>query len=345
MQAIAGLTAKDILQIQEPGGLFSGRVTTLRQEYMELARRWHPDRCGILESDKVMAHINELYRQGKVLLAKGRWIANNYARFTEINGSSIEVGFRKIHDFELGKMYIGDRQVLFLIKAKHRDLWVNARKIPTMFAYANCNMKAEVEQYLPKVTASFETIDDHLGLVIAKAPDMLLLRDVLRYYHGTMPHYHVAWILSTLYNLIAYLDYARLSHNALSPDTYFIRPQAHAGALLGGWWYAVSQGARMRGVPANSFAILPPQVKAEKRGSILTDLEAIRAIGRELLGDRNGTRLMDLEGVPQPLLNWLRGAPDSDAVTDYARWQEVILVSYGMRRYRELSLTAGDVYG
>jgi len=339
------LSADEILSLTEPGELFTNDQDTIKAEYNELAKRWHPDHNGnSRESNLVMAHINMLYQKGLEMLRSGFWTGPGFIRLPGKNGSRYELGFRASHDFELGTMYIGDKIVAYLIYDTHRDLFDNARKVINGFRYASDTMRQEVSRYLPRIVSTFETKDGRLGMVIEKTPDLILLRDVLGYYKGRLPDRHVAWIQSTLHNLACYLDYAKLSHNAISLDTYFISPKFHSGALLGGWWYAVSQGNKLLGVPATTFAVMPPAVKNKKVGSILTDLEMIRLVGRELLGDRTGTRLLDMNAAPRPMIDWLRGAPSTSAVEDYSRWKQVLTASFGPPKFVEMALTADMIY-
>jgi len=339
------LSADEILNTTEPGDLFTGNTDMLKEEYSRLVKVWHPDRNGnSRESNLVMSHINMLYQKALEMLRSGTWTRPGFVRLQGTDGRRYELRFRASYDFELGTMYIGDGMVAYLISDMYRDLFANARKVIRGFRYASDTMRQEVSRYLPRIASTFETKDGRLGMVIEKTSDLILLRDVLGYYKGRIPDRHVAWIQSTLHNLTCYLDYAGLSHNAISLDTYFISPQFHSGALLGGWWYAVPQGSKLLGVPAATFAIMPPMVKNKKVGSILTDLELIRLTGRELLGDRNGTRLLDMNAAPRPMVEWLRGAPSASAVEDYSRWRQVLTASFGPPKFVEMALTADTLY-
>ena len=339
------LSADEILSTTEPGGLFTGNADMLKEEYSRLVKTWHPDRNGnSRESNLVMSHINMLYQKALEMLQAGAWAGPGFVRLPGKDGWIHEIKFRASRDFELGTVYIGDNMVVYLVSYSHRDLFNNARGVIGSFKYANDSMRKEMSRYLPNIVNVFVTEDDQLGIEVRKTSDLLLLRDVLNFYGGRIPDRHVAWILSTLYNLACYLDYTKLSHNAISLDTYFISPQYHSGALLGGWWYAVPQGSRLLGVPAATFAIMPPKVKDKKVGSTLTDLELIRLIGRELLGDRNGTRLLDMNAAPRPMVEWLRGVPTARAVDDYLNWKRVLADSFGPPKFVEMALTADMLY-
>lgn len=330
--------------MKEPGELFSGNPDTIKEEYSSLAKAHHPDKNGNTnKATEAMAKINNLYQLSLQLIKDGKWITPGVIKLSAKDNKTYEVKYNICHDFELGKMYIGNTVVLYLMNNSHKDLFDNAEKIISGFTYANSDMREEVSKYLPNILAKFETKDDMLGIVIKKTPDLLLLRDVLDYFDGKIPDRHVAWILSSLYNIACYIDYSKLSQNAISLDNYFISPKYHSGSLLGGWWYSVPQEQKMIGVPLNVYSVMPPQIKSNKKGNIQTDLEAIRLIGRELLGDKNGTRLASMD-IPKPFIDWLRGVSSTVALKDYSNWKDILCKSYGERKFIELNIDNNEFY-
>jgi hypothetical protein len=100
----------------------------------------------------------------------------------------------------------------------------------------------------------------------------------------------------------------------------------------------------MLGVPEKIYAVMPPRIIDNPVGSIITDLESIRLIGRELLGDVNGNRLSDIDDLPLQLINWLRGAASDNALEDYSHWQAVLDKSFSTRRFVEMDLDETKLY-
>lgn len=339
-----GFTAEEIMNMSKAGELFSDQLDAIKAEYSDLAKMWHPDHNkNSPKANEVMTHINMLYMQGVNSIKAGRWERPGLIKLFGRDHKTYQIKYQRCHSFELGKAYIGNSVLLYLIDEAHKNLLNNAEKIIDSFTYANDAMKREMSKYLPKVISEFEVINNQMAVVIEKTPDLVSLRDVLAYYDGAIPPRHAAWIISSLLNICCYLDFAALSHNSISPDTLFISPENHSGALLGGWWYSVSQGERMLGVPEKIYSIMPPHVKDKKCGSILTDLESVRFTGREILGDRNGTKLRDMH-IPSPMVDYLRGAASSKAVEDYSRWMEALTLSYGSRRFVDMDLTPDKLY-
>jgi len=329
--------AKDILAMKEPGELFSGSPDTLKREYKELAKSWHPDNLGnSKEASDVMANINKLHVLALEMINSGSWVGPNLIMVTDLNKKGHTIRFKVSRSFELGTMYIGNNLIAYSVLPEHRELYNNAIKvISSYFKYRDDTMKEEFSRCLPSILDSFET-KNSLYLVIKKTPDVYSLRDILNYFKGQMEGCHVAWIINRLYNILCYVDYIGFSHNSVSLDTFFISPEFHSGLLLGGWWYAVPQGSKLLSVPGSTYELLPPVVKATKCGNIATDLELIRSLGRELLGDRAGTKLIGLnEANLEPVINWLRGVASSSnkVANDYTQWEEVLQGVFGPRKF------------
>ena len=74
-----------------------------------------------------------------------------------------------------------------------------------------------------------------------------------------------------------------------------------------------------------------------------SDLELIRATGRELLGDISGIRLRD-PSIPRPMAEWLRYPSAGSALADYRFWREVLIASFGGRRFVRLDVTPEKMY-
>lgn len=350
LDALAAMTAVQILAITEPGRLFTGEEAALKREYRHLALLWHPDLCRDRFAENVLPHINDLYREAREKLDMGIWEAPGLTTLTDATGRVYRIRYRKRRSFELGEMLIADSIVAFLVAPEHSEFFDNAVRMTGSFPYASDDMRREVTRYLPVLKKVFEARDGRLVMVLEKEPGLFLLRDLLDHYAvtGLPPEWprHVAWIQSTLHNLACYLEYAGLTHNDISPDTYFISPARHSGALLGGWWYAGSAGGRLKGVTARTYNLMPPDVRADGIADSRVDLELVRSVGRELLGDVTGMKLLTTRPAPEPMLDWLRHPASGNARDDYRLWRERVLTeSFGPRRFVEMTVGADEIYG
>jgi len=332
------------IPLTEPERLFTTHEKQIRQEFRALASAWHPDRCAQTRATEVFQHLSRLYEAAMRKLRDGTWKIPGLLTLQTSDGTTFRIRYHRERRFELGQMFIGDQIVAYLIGREHSDLFQNALDVITCLPCADPDMALEIGCCLPEVVRSFAT-EEHQVLVLRKTADLLLLRDVLDHFAGPLDARHVAWILSSLLNLACYLDYARLAHNAILADTYFVSPQRHGGALLGGWWYAVRQGESMRAAPATTVEYAPFEVMTRRLGERRTDLELIRALGRALLGDITGISLERENAAPLPLLDWLRRPAAHSALQDYQTWQcRVLPASFGERRFVTLDLSPQNLY-
>jgi hypothetical protein len=161
---------------------------------------------------------------------------------------------------------------------------------------------------------------------------------------GRLPPRHVAWLVSALLNLTCFYEVIALTHNAMSASTVFVSPRLHAAFPLGGWWYAARSGSRLEMLPDETFALLPRSMAASKRADIRLDLESVRAIALNALGDPTGLSLAGRPDLPKPMADYLRLPSSGSAIDDYRAWGQVLKDSFGPRRFVELPVTASDVY-
>lgn len=331
---------------EAPERLFTGRADEAEREYRRLAARWHPDRCRDPRANAVLAHVHAIYAQACSRLAAGTWEEPGLKRFAAKDGRRFEVRYLKRHELEIGELYLGRSAMTYVLPHEHADLAAQACRKLAVMRYANELMRRQVAPALPAThpLARFTTADAEV-IVWSKPEEMLLLRDVLAHAGGKLDARHVAWIISGALNLACYLQYAGLTHNAISPDTYCISPARHTGMLAGGWWYACSVGQSLAALPARAIEYGPYDLLRHKKADPGTDLELIRAMGRELLGDISGMRLPHEKAAPQAMLEWLRLPASNDAAEEYRIWQQDILKeSFGARRFVEMKLSHGDIY-
>ena len=345
---LATLSAAALLAIpaDRPERLFQGRHDEIREVYRQLAMRWHPDRAGDADAQSVFQHIQRLYRQAGERIARGAWTCPGTSTFDALDGRRYEMHYLRRHRFELGIMYVAGSVLAFEIDLTHADLVYRAERSIAGLRYADAGMRAQIAPHLPAYpfTAAFQTASAYV-IVMRKAPGLLLLRDVLDHAGGRLDARHVAWVVSSLLNLCCYLQYAGLAHNALSPDTCFLAPRDHSVSILGGWWYAARVGERLAAAPAGTLAWGPHDLGETGLADPRTDLELVRAIGRELLGDVSGTRLARENAAKQAMINWLRLPASDNPIEEYRTWRTRVLHdSFGARRFAELPLTQSDIY-
>ncbi len=344
----ASLSAAALLAIPEdrPERLFAGGLDDIKKAYRLLAMKWHPDRSSEPLALSVFQHVQRMLESAETKIALGDWPGRGLVKLAATDGKTYQIDYLRRHRFELGAMYVSATVVAFEIDRAHADLVGNAERAIPNLSFAGDAMRAQIAPQLPAFpfAGAFETPNAYV-VVMRKRPELMLLRDVLDHVGGRLDPRHAAWVVSSLLNLCCYFQYAGITHNALSPDTCFISPPAHSVAVLGGWWYAARSGESMAAAPARTLDWAPRALRASKRADIRTDLELVRATGRELLGDISGVRLGRDSDAAQAMIDWLRLPASSDPIEEYRTWRSQVLHdSFGVRRFAELPLTQSDIY-
>lgn len=319
-------SAKEILSITKPEKLFSEPKKVIH-EYRELAKQWHPDTCKDAQAIDVFTHIERLYTEAKRRVNGGHW---GFQEILDI-GSGPFFEILRCDKFEMGEVFIAKNALIYRLSDKYQSRRSQFTDALEALNYADARMERDAKRYFPAKVDK----PQHKWVVVHKDKNLLCLRDVLNYYGGEIPPKQTAWIISTLYNLLCYFQWVKIAHNDISPDTYFINPHDHSGALLGGWWWATRLGSPLRQVPRRTFDNLPFRVRNTKKSSRLVDAELVLLTARELLGD------VDL---PAPMVKWITTPASKDSIENYRKWYEVLEESFGPRRFTEMRLTHGDIY-
>lgn len=341
----------EILAAKTPEDLFICDRDAIRARFRELALAWHPDRNrGNAEAAAVFKHVGILYEAAIDKLESGYWDGSKHCLIKFADGSRQEVKFLVRRPFELGSCLVGSDHVTWLVDAKHKTLVENFVQ-RTKFNYATDSMKNQISKCLPQNAALSRLSDGRFKLSISKTPEHICLRDVMDYYRGSIDHRHARWVMSTAYNTLCYLSVSGLVHHDISPDSYFIHPELHEGALLGGWFHAKAAGQAITSVPTRTAGFLPWRVRTQKIASSQTDLDLIRALGREMIGNE---KQLDM---PDPFRKWLGAlTPEPKrgmlAISQYGEWLRMLDDCEPMalrgpskkRKFVVLDLTADMVY-
>jgi hypothetical protein len=344
----ATLTADEILAIPEtaPERLFAGPdADAIKKVVRSLSMKWHTDRNTDPRAGAVFDRVQKLSDAATGKLAAGTWETPGLLRITSTAGAAYELRYASKLTVDVGTMYVGRTAVGFDITSDNLDLLQNAERQLAGLSYANDTMRGEFARYFPEVSCKVDTPTGAM-LILSKTPDVLLLQDVLAHYQGKMPPRHAAWVISRLLNIACYLErQGKVAHNAIGPDTVFISPKHHSACLLGGWWFTTGLGERLLAAPQRMVLSAPPDVLQKKVGDTRTDMEMIKALGRELLGDATGVRLANDSAVPPALVDWLQLSTHQSAVATYREWQERVLIdAFGARKFVEMNITHDTLY-
>ncbi len=355
MRKLESLSADKILDIQTPEALFSRFPQEAKKEYRILAMQWHPDTHSSNQATEVFTHIAALYRESKRKQETGTWNEplekaeeeeSGIKKFRCLGSGAIKsINFLSARPFELGTMYIADQCVSFEVQNEFTDLFHNARKIIRNLGFTNQEMAIEMSKCLPYIDEIIQT--DHSNILcIRKTPDQLLLADVIKHMGNKLePIDHIGWILNVLFNISCYLKWSGLTHNDISPETFFISPLRHSGMLLGGWWYATAEGKAFHALPDRSMKFLPDSLISKQIAGEHGDIELIKAVGREILGDKTGASSTLDKAIPPELAKWLNSPSTQGSIRTYKTWKyKVLKESFGEAKFVEMRLDSSNLY-
>jgi hypothetical protein len=343
MITVTALSGTQILAIPtfEPERLFE-LPELVSSKYKELALRWHPDLPS--GDEAVFKHIVALHEQAKHRVVTDAWHVPGRYSFTDLDGKSYALHYFKTFDFELGKAYLSDTRVTYVIRDEFADLVDNAKRIIAGLRFPDKATEDVMRRYLPQIKSVYRSADSTI-VMIDKPADLIRMRDLLEHLGGKIDATHVAWMVSRMLNHASFFEVTGLSHNDLSLDTLFVCPEHHTVCVLGGWWYAALTGEKLKALPQRTISNAPNDVLRTKLASVGTDAELVRLTGRELLGNGNGIHLTKNTAIPAAMVSWLRLSGKGSPVKDYTEWREKILMaSFGPRKFVKMLVTASEVY-
>lgn len=308
-----------------------------------------------------------LNQNPKAAPEEGFWVDASREELIREDGAVIEITYLTKRRADLCIMYVARRNIIFLFEPGHADYAARYKEMTEKLVYPSPEMERELANYVPKVVTECRLADGRIFLAIEKKQNTYPLKML-----GTLMDRHVAWIISRLENLCCLLDYNNMVLNAFSAENLFADPTNHQIYLYGGWWFAGYTGSEILGASESVIPYLRKSIHfpgyhspdQKNRYTAGTDLESIRLVAARLLGypDREALRETavsdpgtenplsgskpSLQGLPlpEPFRRFLLQPPESDARTDFAKWDRVLTESYGERKFIPLSLTEEEIY-
>jgi len=340
---ILDLSGEEILKINKPEKLF--RKDNLKEIKRKLSSKWHPDKHnGSEESNKVLSHINLLFDKAEEKLSNNTWEGSLSIEF-ELNTKKYNFNSLTSRQFELGRVYIAKKHLLYIIDSTNIDLAKNAIDQISSIKYISDKMKIEFEHQLPKIVVHGDT---NLGYVVVfEKPDhAIFLNDLLIHLNNKIDPKHVAWIGSRLFNLITFLEFSGICHNNISSDTILVSPSKHACYLIGGWWYAVKKGSKLKAIPGHLINVFPKEVLLDKIAKTNYDKRLVKSLLIECLGDNSkiGSKLLNDSTVPKPMLIWLRQHNELSSYEEFDSWYELLEKCFGPRKFFEMKVNINEIY-
>jgi hypothetical protein len=194
----------------------------------------------------------------------------------------------------------------------------NLKKIFTSVTFKDSQFKDKLRWQLP---AGVSTVDINLEgklhrqfAIIDKNPGFELLSDIMKH---EIPLETSVWIFNRLYALGCYMATIGVFNLDISPYTVLVDLENHSIQLLGGWWFTVKDGRKIKNLPLTTFNLLTNKMKDTKIATIEIVSEQIKNVMREILKGRD---------IPSPYKNWLSLPAQDNIIDEYYRWEHEVLV-------------------
>lgn len=319
---------------------------TYTQQYNKLRLLWHPDKNPNPQASSVFSHVSKLYITATQHDRDSKWVGNAELVFVA-NTKKYKFKYLKMHLTDTGKMYIGRNKIALLFDSNNEDLFTACHRHIDSIKFPDTQFKKEFDRFLP--TNKIRKFKADVGgiVVINKTPDVINLKDLLAFMPNHKLHpKHVAWIVSSIMNVLAFLEHSNKCHNAITTESVFVSMEHHSICLLGGWGFATATGTQIVAVPSTLQRTLPPELFVDKKSKPRYDQYGLKSLAIECLGDPSliGSKLLTDKEIPKPMINWLRQPPAGAAKAEYSEWMAVLHESFGDRKFFKFTTDLTKLY-
>ncbi|MCR4760497.1 MAG: hypothetical protein K5705_09570 [Oscillospiraceae bacterium] len=297
-------------------------------------------RCPYCKSDYVLDHrdtdyYREFYARMKSFFrlsadeqerrrrADELWAQAEQEMFECSDGRQINV--TSLHRFTDRVMtaYTARQSVIFRFEESLAENADKFRKAVSMLDYPSADTR-NLANFFPIISGGFTLRDGSVLLAVKKSEDEYPLR-----LFGTLSGRHTAWLVGRMENLCCVMEYSSIVHPDFGIDTIYIDPYDHQASLYGGWWNAVRNHTTVS-------------------GRVLTtrdNLKALRETAAQVLGFPSAAAAKEMADIPKPFADFLKSEPESNAYDDFAKWDEVLIKSYGERKFITMDTDDAQIYG
>ncbi len=335
-----------LIEPTKPFDLFQSKdEESLKKEYKRLCSQYHPDKhINDFELyNRIFSHLTVLYEKAckdiqiKTLGLKKIFISHDNKEF--------ELSYKKLHTLEFAQLYISSSLIAYEIKKNNCDLVENFLQF-SIFEKMNISkdsMKKEFKKYIPELIQKIDLPNGDILIILKRMKNTISLQDLL-IKEQKIDSRDVAWIVSSMFNLACFFQHIGIVSCGFSLSNYFIEPQQHLG-ILSHYFYTKKIDDKLLALDKNIFNLLTDDFLKEKRAKTLIDLESIKLIGRQLLGDGTGVHLRHDTTIPKEMINFLMQPSSGNAFEDYKVWHNDILIKcFGARKYHEMKIHFDDIY-
>jgi len=343
---------KEIMAATIPSEVFTMDADMIEKEYEAYTERFKPMAYNNIRNFVITQKLTLLYRKALSYLNAKEYVdCGDYViSITDEKSNVYSYEYHYMYDIKLGKMYVTEEKIIFLIDGKYKKYYENYIEKATKIPKLNKSVWSRTEYSFPKVSMYFKTDQGNYAIIVTKPCKIYPLREILNYFGGKLEHEHVAAIVNRLYYFECYMDIIGMQHNGITVDNLFFAPgkiveegqsftieDMRIVGVFGGWFFTTKSDEQIDGMPKEVYDTLPDRIKKRKYSSFEVDELAIKRVARELLGDVNGKNLGD---IPNPIKTWVNdGITKRTAYDEYCGWEEVVIKSYGKKRFVDMDIS------
>lgn len=239
------------------------------------------------------------------------------------DGRQIDIKSMHTYKDRDAAVYTARQNIIFRFDIGNNDKADKFRKNVSSVDYPSADTR-NLSDFFPRISGGFELKDGSSLLIVKKSEDEYPLR-----LFGTLSGRHTAWLIGRMENLCCVLEYNSIVHNDFGPDTLYINPYDHQASLYGGWWNAVRNNTRVN----------------DRICTTRDNLAALRETAARVLGFASADAVRETDDIPKPFADFLRSTPLSNAYEDFTYWDNVLIKSYGERKFINMETDDEQIYG
>ncbi len=340
-------SAEEIMSATRASDIFTMDFDVIDRELEEYLARFKPEAYNTIKNFMISQKVTLLYRQAVREL-------NGFEEelkliFSDPNGIVHTFECEDYSDIKLGKMYISEAHIIFVIDECNEKYYQNYIKKVTNFTKLNESVWNSIKYMLPNVTTHFKCQTGEFVIVVEKPCKMYPLKDVLHYFNDKLAPAYVASIMTRLYNFVCYLNVLGICHNGLTLDNLFFAPgkkvengqpftidDMRIVGVFGGWFFSTYSDEKLSGIPREIYTLLPNQCKQSGFSDFEVDELSIKALAIKLLGDNATTS----GKTPLALINWLNDSHvRKNAYEEYIEWEKVRNQTFDGHRFVHMDVS------
>lgn len=325
------MTLEEILQAQKPSDLFN-LDEDIHNQYKKLAKFCHPDINKNSLAEKAFKHlvtIYDIYKDPSKALKESKQI--DFLILIEKDKKYKYIP-RVFNKDECGEIYLGNST----LRLFNNKLLLDNHEVQ-FYDFLYKSKTTNFDKYVSET--HYIKYNDQSGILYKHQQETYRLKEILIKLKS-LPQEHVIWITNRLLELAAYLESINIVHNNISLFSVYINPNTH-GIELCDWQYARKTNEKLIALNGSLETIFPKETLKTGKAINQTDLNLIKHLGIQLLGDSSGfgNKLKMNKSINQNILRWYQGANKNKNILEtYDKFRKLCEKELGKSKFFKLEL-------